>query len=88
MPRVDPLSGGNPATIRAPEEEFEAERLPREHPRWVKDALAVSQRARALASRARPIAIRVLSFWDHGLRGLRIGLRDLTVDSSGSYRLD
>ncbi len=62
--------------------------LPRDHPTWVRDALAVSARARALIALLRPVVIRVLTFWDHQARGVSVGGRNLGVDASGSYRLD
>jgi len=71
-----------------PDDEIETPPLPRDHPKWVKDALAVSYRARRLLARVRPVAIRVLTFWDHQLRGVSIAGSRLTVDFSGSYKLD
>jgi hypothetical protein len=68
-----------------PDDELETPALPREHPRWVKDAVAVSQRARKLFALLRPAAIRVLTFWDHLSRGVTIAGQRLGVDSSGSY---
>jgi len=70
------------------EVELETSLLPREHPRWVRDAIAVSQRARELIARLRPVAIRVLCFWDHRLRSIAIGDRRVCVDASGCYRAD
>lgn len=70
-----------------PDDELETVPLPREHPKWVKDALLVSQRARQLLERVKPIAIRVMAFWDHAVRGIAIGNRRVTVDASGSYRI-
>jgi hypothetical protein len=97
MARVDPDT--NPAiyqpTIASrpvlpllPDDELETPPLPREHPRWVKDALAVSQRARQLVAGFRPVVVRVLTFWDHHVRSLSIAGRELSVDVSGSYRLE
>lgn len=48
-----------------PDDELETPVLPREHPRWIKDALTVSHRARRLFAQLRPAAIVVLTFWDH-----------------------
>ena len=62
--------------------------LPSDHPPWAKDTLSLSQRARAWLSRIRPIAIRVMTFWDHRLRSIVVGGRTLSVDASGSYRLE
>ena len=64
-----------------------AHALPREHPQWMRDVLSVSTRARALIAKIKPLAVKVLTFWDHQLRELRIGHRKLGVDASGSYRL-
>jgi len=97
MARVDPDT--NPAVYvpvgqaRAilplvPEDELETPPLPREHPKWVKDALAVSQRARALIARLRPVMVRVLTFWDHHVRSTAIAGRELSIDASGSYHLE
>jgi hypothetical protein len=62
--------------------------LPSDHPAWTKDALSLSQRARALLTKLRPVVIRVLSFWDHRVRSILVGGRTLSVDASGSYRLE
>ena len=97
MARVDPDT--NPALYLpvaqsaaivplVPEDELETPPLPREHPRWVKDAVAISQRARQLVERLRPVVVRVLTFWDHHVRGIAIGGRRLSIDVSGSYRID
>ena len=88
MPRIDPLSGSFPVLPFVPDDELETPPLPREHPKWVKDALAVSQRARQLIARLSPVLVRVLTFWDHHVRSIVVGGRELSVDVSGSYRLD
>lgn len=88
-PWVEP--GGITAAAIAPllhDDELEAPALPREHPRWVRDAIAISQRARRLFAQLRPVAIRILTFWDHHTRGVIIAGRRLCVDSSGSYSID
>jgi hypothetical protein len=61
--------------------------LPADHPRWQRDVLSLSARARSAIARLAPLAIRVLTFWDHGLRALTLGRRTLSVDPAGSYRL-
>jgi hypothetical protein len=71
-----------------PEAELETALLPYDHPRWVKDALAVSQRARDLLAKLSPVALKVLSFWDHRIRSIVIGDRHVHVDPSGCYRAD
>ncbi|MBV9271989.1 MAG: hypothetical protein JO165_12925 [Candidatus Eremiobacteraeota bacterium] len=97
-PRVEPdssLAVFTPAAHAAgiaaivPDDELETTPLPREHPKWVRDALLVSQRARQALSRIEPAIVRVLSFWDHAIRSVRLGgNRSLTVDSSGSYKIE
>ena len=61
--------------------------LPRDHPAWARDVLAVSARVRAILSELRPVAVRVLTFWDHVVRCVRIGGRSVEVDPSGCYRV-
>jgi hypothetical protein len=68
------------------EAELETALLPQDHPRWVKDAVAVSQRARELIGKLRPIVVHVLSFWDHRIRSIMVGDRCVAVDPSGCYR--
>jgi hypothetical protein len=61
--------------------------LPRDHPVWQRDILSVSARARAVVAALRPVVVRVLTFWDHVLRGVAVGSRRVEVDPSGCYRL-
>jgi hypothetical protein len=70
------------------ESDFETSGLPHDHPRWVRDAVAVSQRGRRLLERLAPAVIAVLSIWDHRLRSIVVAGRRLHVDASGSYRTD
>jgi hypothetical protein len=70
------------------EAELETALLPRDQPRWAKDAVAVSQRAREIIARLRPAAVRVLCFWDHRIRAVGVGDRRVQVDPSGCYRCD
>lgn len=70
------------------EAELETALLPNDQPRWVKDAVAVSQRARELIAKLRPAAVRVLSFWDHRIRVIVVGERRVAVDASGCYRVE
>jgi hypothetical protein len=69
------------------EAELETALLPQDHPRWVKDAVAVSQRARELIGKLRPVIVHVLSFWDHRIRSIMVGNRCVAVDPSGCYRV-
>lgn len=77
----------NPALL-APDAEFETPALPRDLPAWARDAVAISQRARALLSRVRPIVVSILTFWDHYARSALVAGKRLSVDVSGSYRLE
>ena len=61
--------------------------LPRDHPAWQRDVLAVSARVRAILAQLRPVAVRVLTFWDHAVRSIAVGRRRVEVDPSGCYRL-
>ncbi|MDB5027696.1 MAG: hypothetical protein JWO66_1385 [Candidatus Eremiobacteraeota bacterium] len=61
--------------------------LPRDHPAWQRDVLAVSARVRAIVAQLRPVVVRALTFWDHAVRGVAIGRRRVELDPSGSYRL-
>jgi hypothetical protein len=72
-----------PAVVEA---ELETALLPQDHPRWVKDAVAVSQRARELIAKLPPVIVHVLSFWDHQIRSIMVGNRCVAVDPSGCYR--
>jgi hypothetical protein len=67
---------------------FDAPALPHGHPEWVKDALSVSQRARSLIARLRPVVIRAFTFWDHRVRSILVGSRRVSVDAGGSYRVE
>jgi hypothetical protein len=102
-PRIDPeLNGPNASTPTLPpalalppplpvalDPDVELpNNLPSDHPPWAKDTLSLSQRARALLGRLRPIAIKVITFWDHRVRSILVGGRALSVDASGSYRLE
>jgi len=71
-----------------PDGELETPLSPHDRPRWVRDAVAVSQRARELIARLRPAAVRVLSFWDHRMRAVVIGECCVRIDASGCYRID
>ena len=100
MARVDPdtspvyypapqpaLAGVVPILALVPDDELETPPLPREHPKWAKDSLAISARARALIQRLRPVIVRIMTFWDHKFRTISVGDRQMTVDASGCYRV-
>jgi hypothetical protein len=69
------------------EAELETALLPHDHPRWVRDAVAVSARARDMIAKLRPVVIAVLSFWDHRIRSIVVANRCVQVDASGCYRV-
>ncbi|HEY5258581.1 MAG TPA: hypothetical protein VIJ12_09415 [Candidatus Baltobacteraceae bacterium] len=77
-----------PLAAVLPDADLEIPPLPRDLPPWVKDAIALSQRARDLIGRLAPIVIAVLTFWDHRVRSASIGGKHIAIDPSGSYRLD
>jgi len=68
--------------------ELETPVLPRDHPTWMRDAVAISVQAQRWIARSRPLAMRVLGFWDHVGRAIRIAGRTLSVDPAGCYRID
>jgi hypothetical protein len=99
--RIEPDEGGAalgaPAASARPSEpvvpvvaeaDLETTGLPHDHPRWVRDAIAVSHRARQLLGKLKPVAVAVMSLWDHRLRCIVVGDRRVRVDPSGSYRAD
>lgn len=77
-----------PVVPAVAEADLETAGLPPDHPRWVRDAVALSQRARRLVERLAPVVIAVLSMWDHRLRSIVVAGRRVRVDASGSYRAD
>ncbi|MDQ2662777.1 MAG: hypothetical protein M3Y18_01935 [Candidatus Eremiobacteraeota bacterium] len=54
----------------------------------MKDALSLSQRARRVMAKLQPIVLRALTYWDHRVRSLFVSGRRLTVDPSGSYKIE
>ena len=78
-----------PPLALALDPDFEpSNRLPPDHPPWARDAVALSQRARALLTRLRPVVVRVSAAWEHRVRSILGGGRRLSVDPSGCYRVD
>jgi hypothetical protein len=78
----------DPIVPALPESDFDAFRLPPEHPSWVRDAIALSSRARELVAKLKPAIVAVLCVWDHRFRSIVVAGRRLHVDASGSYRSD
>jgi hypothetical protein len=62
--------------------------LPSDHPAWARDAISLSQRARALLAHVVPVVLRVIAFWEHRTRSIDVGGRTLFVDTGGSYRFE
>jgi hypothetical protein len=77
-----------PVVAAVGEADLESTGLPHDHPRWVRDAIALSQRARRLLENLSPAVIAVFSLWDHRLRSIIVAGHRLRVDASGSYRAD
>ena len=95
---IDPQGAANEPQVAAPgalaplafdsDDQFGGPALPSDHPAWLKDAVSLSQRARALVAKLKPAVIHVAAAWEHRVRTILIGGRALTVDASGSYRMD
>jgi hypothetical protein len=81
-----PLVPGAVAAIDPSDGWGEGPALPNDHPAWLRDTLSISQRARALLARIKPVAVRVIAFWEHRVRSIVVGSRTVSVDASGSYR--
>ena len=71
-----------------PDERYDGPALPGDHPAWMRDAVSMSQRARALLAALRPVVLHVIAAWEHRVRSIVIGGRSMKVDASGSYRID
>ncbi len=70
------------------DDQFGRPALPNDHPAWLKDAVSLSQRARALVVKLKPIALAVIDAWEHRVRTIVVSGRRVSVDASGSYRMD
>jgi hypothetical protein len=71
-----------------PDDRWGGHSLPNDHPAWMRDTLSLSGRARALLAHVKPVVLRVIEAWEHRVRSIVVGGRRLSVDPSGSYRLD
>lgn len=80
------LGASEPIVAPVAESEFETTLLPRDHPKWVRDTLSVSSRAKDLVARLKPVAVRILGFWDHRVRTAVVAGLRVAIDPSGSYR--
>jgi len=84
-----PLGAAEPALPVQLDPEAEPDsRLPADHPAWARDVVSISQRARDLFARLRPVAIRIFSAWEHRVRSMFVAGRRVSIDASGSYRAD
>jgi hypothetical protein len=85
------VTGLGPLTLPAlgfPDAEADADlALPTDHPRWQRDVVSISMRARAVIAHVVPVVVRVLTYWDHRVREIAFGNRRLGVDPAGCYRL-
>ena len=70
------------------ESETENTLLPRDHPKWARDAVTLSTRAREMIARLRPVVVKMLTFWDHRVRSALVAGNRVCIDPSGSYRLE
>jgi len=71
-----------------PDDRYSGPALPHDHPRWMRDTLSISQRARALLVKIKPVVVNVIAYWEHRVKRIAIGGQMLCVDQSGSYRLE
>jgi hypothetical protein len=79
--------GATGPVVPAPaQSELETSLLPRDHPKWVRDALTVSSHAKEMIARLKPVAVRILGFWDHRVRSAVVAGLRVAIDPSGSYR--
>ena len=99
--RVETDPPSQPATLAAyppnaavaidpfdPDDRFGGHALPNDHPAWMRDTVSISQRTRALLTKLKPVAVRVIAFWEHRVRSIFVAGAKLSVDTSGSYRLE
>ncbi|MBV8638373.1 MAG: hypothetical protein JO322_09825 [Candidatus Eremiobacteraeota bacterium] len=77
-----------PIVPAVPDVDLDTALLPRDHPQWVKDTLSVSNKARELLARLKPVVIKILTFWDHRVRSVLVGNSRVSIDPSGSYRIE
>lgn len=70
------------------DDQFGGPTLPNDHPAWLKDAVSLSQRARVLVTKLKPIVLHVIAAWEHRVRTIVVGGRRVSVDASGSYRIE
>lgn len=70
------------------EDRFGGPALPSDHPKWLTDAISLSSRARALVVKLKPVVLHAIAAWEHRVRTIVVGGRNVRVDTSGSYRMD
>jgi hypothetical protein len=86
--RMPSATQSEPIVPAIAQAELETTGLPNDHPTWVRDAIAVSQRARDIVARLKPLVVRIMTVWDHRLRSIVVDDRRVRIDASGSYRAD
>ena len=85
---LDPREAAAAAITPVLDVELDTPLLPRDHPQWAKDALTISNRARELIARLKPVVVKILTFWDHRIRSTLVGNARVSIDPSGSYRVE
>jgi len=86
LPPAIPLAAPNAIAF---DPDLDAEpRLPGDHPAWARDVVSLSQRAREMFARLRPVAVRIYTAWEHRVRSIFVAGRRLSVDQAGCYRVD
>ncbi len=88
QPGAGALAPAAPAPVALDPDSELGHDLPGDHPPWPRDSVSLSQRARALLANLRPVVLRVITCWEHRVRALVVGGRTLSVDASGSYRIE
>ena len=64
------------------------DRLPRDYPRQPGDTISLSTQAGRSQAGAGLPPEQPMSFWDHAIQSAPVGVRQIGVDPSGSYKLD
>jgi hypothetical protein len=82
------VAASSPPPIQLDPEAEPESRLPSDHPPWARDVVSISQRARELFTRLRPVVVRIFSAWEHRVRSIFVAGRRLSIDASGCYRAD
>jgi len=82
-----------PAPVFDDDDRWGGHALPHDHPAWPRDAVSLSQRARAYLAKVVPPAIATVAQWSRRTRAVALLLpaagfaRTLRVDGNGFYRI-